>query len=198
MAIDETTASKRPSSGSGAVRSCSTSSMRSSSAKRSRAASSMSSEKSRPTPSISRRPVRRRASRRPSPVPGSRTRRASRGTCSSRTLSPSARRGYSSARPRHRPSATLSPAHQPARSGATSSRRSGANRSRRPQATDMLGGGPFLCGHGVIIRLVPRRRSFGAVPVVEPPPGDPRPREPPVIGRRVELQAAWPREEILR
>ena len=41
-----------------------------------------------------------RASRRPSPVPRSRTRRASRGTCSSRTPSPSARCGNSSARPR--------------------------------------------------------------------------------------------------
>ena len=78
----------------------STSSTRSSPAKRRRAASSMSSEKSSPTLNISGRSTRRRASTRPSPVPRSRTRRAWRDTCSSRTLSPSARRGNSSARSR--------------------------------------------------------------------------------------------------
>ena len=44
--------------------------------------------------------VCRRANNRPSPVPRSRTRSASRGACSSRTPSPSTRCGNSSARPR--------------------------------------------------------------------------------------------------
>ncbi len=53
----------------------------------------------------------------PLPVPRSRMRRASRGTWSSRTLSPSARRGYSSARPsagRHATSGTNGDAERPA------------------------------------------------------------------------------------
>jgi hypothetical protein len=70
-----------------------TSSIRLSSAKHLRAFVSISSEKSRPTPRMSGRSTRSRSSSRPSPVPRSRMRRASRGTCSSRTLSPSARCG---------------------------------------------------------------------------------------------------------
>src|SRR5438477_1606235 len=101
MAKLETIASKRPRSGSGLSRLCSTICTLSSPAKRSHAALSIVGEKSRATPSESGRSIRSKPRSRPSPVRRSRIRLIPLGTNSSNTPSPSVRCGIRSARARY-------------------------------------------------------------------------------------------------
>src|SRR5262245_25529649 len=101
MAKLDTIASKRPKSGSGSLRLCSTTRTLRSPWNRWRAAASIGGEKSSATASASGRSIRSSASNRPSPVPRSRIRRASRGTRSSTTASPSVRCGTWSARAKY-------------------------------------------------------------------------------------------------